>query len=114
MAQFVGKELCPCSWAESAERVDPELIVRLYRDHVIPLTKVAEVQYLLQRLSPAAVAHHGVAGSPCARAAQAFIDARAPAGKRAPTLVRYPNAADVFEAVSSNKAFHGVTLLEQV
>ena len=31
-------------------RVDPDLIERLYREHVIPLTKVAEVQYLLQRL----------------------------------------------------------------
>lgn len=30
-------------------KVDPELIVRLYRDYVIPLTKKVEVDYLLRR-----------------------------------------------------------------
>lgn len=31
-------------------KVDPELIVRLYRDYVIPLTKKVEVDYLLRRM----------------------------------------------------------------
>ena len=33
-----------------AFKVDPEAIVALYRDHIIPITKEVEVQYLLQRL----------------------------------------------------------------
>ena len=103
----------PAAGGGPSARVDPELIVRLYREQVIPLTKVAEVQYLLQRLTPANVAHHGGEHTACARAAAAFIARGAPSGKRAPRLVRCPNAADVFEQVSSNKAFHGVALLEQ-
>ncbi|TIB93100.1 chorismate mutase [Wallemia mellicola] len=31
-------------------KVDPEVVVRMYKDHVIPLTKVVEVEYLLKRL----------------------------------------------------------------
>lgn len=31
-------------------KVDVEVVVSLYRDHVIPLTKVVEVEYLMQRL----------------------------------------------------------------
>ena len=99
--------------SSSQLRIDPDLIAKLYFEQVIPLTKVAELQYLMQRLTPASVAHHGGADSASARAAQAFIGSTAPAGKPAAKLVRCPNAADVFEAVSSNKAAHGVALLEQ-
>ena len=99
--------------SSGSARVDPELIVRLYRDHVIPLTKVAEVQYLMQRLTPAAVAHHGIPGSPCERSAIAYVDKSYPAGKTKPKLTRCPNPADVFEAVSSNRVVHGIALLEQ-
>ena len=94
-------------------RVDPELIVRLYREHVIPLTKVAEVQYLLMRLSPPAVAYCGGPGSACTRAARAYVETVYPEGKVKPALTRCPNAADVFEAVAANRAIHGVMLLER-
>lgn len=99
--------------ASKDPRVDPELIVRLYRDHVIPLTKVAEVQYLLQRLTTPAVAHHGATASACARAAQHYARGSCPIGKTPPALLSLPTAADVFEAVMSSKAHHGVCLLEQ-
>lgn len=33
----------------SAEKIDPAVAVQLYRDFVIPLTKVVEVDYLLKR-----------------------------------------------------------------
>ena len=56
--------------SSSQLRIDPDLIAKLYLDQVIPLTKVAELQYLMQRLTPASVAHHGGADSPSARAAQ--------------------------------------------
>lgn len=99
--------------ASKVPRVDPELIVRLYRDHVIPLTKVAEVQYLLQRLSSPAVAHHGAPGSAVARAARQYAVNTSPVGKVPPALLELPTAADVFEAIMSGKAHHGVCLLEQ-
>ncbi|KAL3931949.1 MAG: hypothetical protein SGPRY_000910 [Prymnesium sp.] len=41
---------------EAPLRVDPEVIVNLYRDYVIPLTKDAEVRYLMRRLDDDAVA----------------------------------------------------------
>ena len=31
---------------------------------------------------------------------------------RAPRTLRLPSSADVFEAVTSNKAYHGIVLLE--
>jgi hypothetical protein len=72
-----------------------------------------QVQYLLQRLTPAAIAHHGGSGGPCAQMAQSHFASGCPPGKLAPRLLRCATVADVFEAVSSNKAFHGVVLLEQ-
>ncbi len=36
--------------AEGPRKVDVEGVVAMYRDHVIPLTKVVEVEYLMQRL----------------------------------------------------------------
>ena len=101
------------SSSSSSPRVDPELIVQLYRDHVIPLTKVAEVEYLLQRTQPPAVAHHGPPGSPCMRAASQYALSQAPAGKAPPKLLSCSTAADVFELVMSSKAHRGVILLEQ-
>lgn len=87
-------------------RVDPELIVAMYREHVIPLTKVAEVQYLLQRLGNAAVAYAGAAGSTCHRAALSRFGGAAP-------LRPCAAVADVFESVMSNRAFYGVAMLER-
>ena len=36
--------------AEAPRKVDVDGVVAMYRDHVIPLTKVVEVEYLMQRL----------------------------------------------------------------
>lgn len=42
-------------WSEKGSgKVDPEVIVSIYRDLIIPLTKVVEVDYLLRRLEPGA------------------------------------------------------------
>ena len=46
-----------------AFKVDPQLISDLYRDFVMPLTKVVEVKYLLARLDRPVVAVAGEAGS---------------------------------------------------
>jgi chorismate mutase len=96
-----------------SSRVDPELLVRMYRDHVIPLTKVAEVQYLLQRLTPSSIAHDSARDSICARVARQYANRVGPPGKQGPQLLRLPNAEGVFEAVMSSKAFLGVCLLER-
>ncbi|KAK4540533.1 hypothetical protein LTR36_009171 [Oleoguttula mirabilis] len=36
--------------ADAPRKIDGEAVVAMYRDHVIPLTKVVEVEYLMQRL----------------------------------------------------------------
>ena len=36
--------------AEAPRKINVEAVVAMYRDHVIPLTKVVEVEYLMQRL----------------------------------------------------------------
>jgi len=95
-----------------SSRVDPELIVKLYRDHVIPLTKVGEVRYLLQRLSSSTIAHHGHPGSVIeSMTMRKFVDGQ-PSGKQAPLLCRCDNAAEVFQAVQSGNAHFGVVLME--
>lgn len=44
-------------------QVDPDAIMGIYRDYVIPLTKEVEVDYLLQRLRSAPQPpHHGRSG----------------------------------------------------
>ena len=35
---------------DAPKKVDAEVVVAMYKDHVIPLTKVVEVEYLMQRL----------------------------------------------------------------
>ena len=97
----------------SAARIDPDQIVAMYRDYVIPLTKVAEVQYLLQRLSSQQIAHHGAAGSACHKGTVHRFVRSCPKGKAAPLLIRCSNVADVFGAVMANRATFGMVLLEQ-
>lgn len=93
-------------------RVDPDLIAQMYREHVIPLTKVAEVRYLLQRLSECTIAYHGPPGSACERLTRGrFIDGN-PSGKRSPLIRGCASAADVFGLVQSNSAHQGVILME--
>ncbi len=104
--------------ADRGMKVDPELVVSMYREHVIPLTKVAEVRYLLQRLGSASVAHEGGPGSACGRAAlRHFAGSAPPAGSaraaEAPLLRPCATAAEVVEAVTSNRAFYGVAMLER-
>lgn len=64
-AQMYGSEIeeeGPCQ--DAALKVNPEVIVEVYRDFLIPLTKDVEVEYLLQRLGPLPVACvGGVSGS---------------------------------------------------
>ncbi|GJN92667.1 hypothetical protein Rhopal_005702-T1 [Rhodotorula paludigena] len=54
-ARWYGAELGPdgeplVGDGARREKVSPEEVVRLYREYVIPLTKVVEVEYLLHRL----------------------------------------------------------------
>ena len=42
----------PASGAEGPGKINVEAVVSMYRDFVIPLTKVVEVEYLMQRLEP--------------------------------------------------------------
>ncbi|GAA5913835.1 hypothetical protein JCM6882_007712 [Rhodosporidiobolus microsporus] len=53
-ARWYGAELGPdgepLPEEKSAQRVSAEEVVRLYREYIIPLTKVLEVDYLLHRL----------------------------------------------------------------
>jgi chorismate mutase len=35
---------------EAPKKIDAEAVVKMYKEHVIPLTKVVEVEYLMQRL----------------------------------------------------------------
>ena len=93
-----------------AFKVDPEAIVALYRDHIIPITKEVEVQYLLQRLGDALIACHG---APSSAPAQAARRAFASEGKPPPALLRCASVREVFDAVECNKAFRGVVLLER-
>lgn len=42
----------PATGAEGPAKINVEAVVSMYRDFVIPLTKVVEVEYLMQRLLP--------------------------------------------------------------
>ena len=97
----------------SPKRVDPDLIVQMYREQVIPLTKVAEVKYLLQRLSTPTVAFHGALGSACHSATVDRFVSTCPTGKTSPLLHACANVEEVFGAVMCNQAAYGVALLEQ-
>lgn len=47
-AEMYGAD--PYMEGQAPRKVDVEAVVAMYRDHVIPLTKVVEVEYLMQRL----------------------------------------------------------------
>lgn len=72
---------------QPAYKVDPELIVALYRDHIIPLTKEVEVLYLLERLGGCHVAH---ADARSRRAAEAHFSSKAPAPGLAQAVTHVP------------------------
>jgi len=43
----------PSIGGEGPGKINVEAVVAMYKDFVIPLTKVVEVEYLMQRLEPA-------------------------------------------------------------
>ncbi len=99
---------------DSPMKVDPEAIVRLYADFIIPLTKEAELQYLLQRLGNTSVAFEADPARALSELAEQHVGAAALKYKaEAAPLLRCKSAADVIEAVMSNRAFVGMVLLEQ-
>lgn len=91
-------------------KVDPERIVSLYRDHVIPLTKEVEVIYLLERLSGCHVAYADARGR---RAAAAHFAARMPppAPPAAVSYAPHLNVDAVLSAVATGKALYGIVPL---
>jgi len=42
----------PSIGAEGPVKINVDAVVKMYEDFVIPLTKVVEVEYLMQRLTP--------------------------------------------------------------
>lgn len=48
-AKVYGQDL-NSSMPEQSPKIDSDVAVQLYRDFIIPLTKVVEVEYLLKRL----------------------------------------------------------------
>ena len=58
----------------SSLKLDPEHIVKLYHDFIIPLTKEAEVAYLMQRLGNTRVAFQGAADGSCYHLAVQHFD----------------------------------------
>mmetsp|Transcript_30138 Transcript_30138/g.75312 ORF Transcript_30138/g.75312 Transcript_30138/m.75312 type:complete len:580 (+) Transcript_30138:3-1742(+) len=91
-------------------RVDPELIVTLYHDYVIPLTKEAEVEYLMQRLREGVIAFHGTANG----IEQGLVSARFASSDQGgeSSLLRLAEPADVVAAVMSGKVQLGVIVVE--
>jgi len=100
--------------ASAPLKLDPEAIVRLYHDFIIPLTKEAEVAYLLQRLGNTGIAFHGpVENGPCHRLAVRHFEPPPATASSGSKLIECESALGVYEAVLSNRAFLGIVLLEQ-
>jgi len=85
-------------------RVEPEAIVSLYKDILIPLTKQVQVQYLLQRLRAPRVAFLGPAGSFSHQAAREYFGACNADVECLPQKT----FAGVFHAVMSNEVLFGI------
>ena len=95
-------------------KVDPDVVYRLYKDFVIPLTKEAEVAYLLQRCGNTRIAYQDSPGNGCYQVALSHYEEAKPApddGASAP--LRCADASAVVQAVMSNQAFYGLVVLEQ-
>lgn len=92
-------------------KLDPEAIVQLYRDFIIPLTKEAEVAYLLQRLGNTRVAFQGAPGGFANTLARSWNFGGAV--NSPPSLLPMKSAGEVFSAVMSNQAFYGIVVLER-
>jgi len=75
--------------ADAALKLDPEAIVQLYHDFIIPLTKEAEVAYLMQRLGNTRVAYHGSADGSCYQLAVQHFDHKVRAQPYAPKSSRH-------------------------
>lgn len=53
-AETYGKDPSNADVTEGQAKINVDAVVSMYQDFVIPLTKVVEVEYLMQRLGPAA------------------------------------------------------------
>jgi chorismate mutase len=87
-------------------KVDPDAIMGIYRDYVIPLTKEVEVDYLLQRLSPVSVAFLGPKASYSHQAALKYFK------DGIPELLECATFSEVFQSVLSNKTSFGIVPIE--
>jgi|GEM_PF-230886 len=84
---------------DSAYKVQPDVIAKLYRDYLIPLNKNVQVEYLLSRLSRPSFAH--LKG-----------DEDAAAAKFSGKGLECASIPDVFHAVSRNQVGFGVIPIE--
>ncbi|KAL6050639.1 chorismate mutase aro7 [Balamuthia mandrillaris] len=87
-------------------KVDPDAIVQIYRDFLIPLTKEVQLAYLLQRVNNLRVAYLAPAASYSHGAAQKYF------GTTNVKYVGFPSFNAVFEAVLSNKTHYGIVPVE--
>ena len=109
-ARTYGRDLDETGGPEEEEkmRVDPEVIVELYRDCLIPLTKQVQVHYLLQRLSPPRVGYLGPPGSFSHQASMQYFRQLNPEA----VMVPQDTVASVFQRVMSNEASFGLIPFE--
>jgi len=107
--------------ADTSMKLNPDAIAELYRDFIIPLTKEAEIMYLLQRLGNVKVAYHGHPGSCCQQLAvqqcghtqgAAASSQSSAASATSDCVVQCIDAAGVAAAIMSNQAYYGLVVLE--
>lgn len=110
-AQTYGSEIEDEGRCEDATlKVEPDVIVEIYRDILIPLTKEVEVDYLLRRCGPLPVAFvGGVSG--CMDAAKRFWQLDNPDSGIGPVSVS-PIVPHAFEEVRAGRAAYACVPLE--
>jgi chorismate mutase len=102
----ISEETTSADASADRYKVDPDAIMGIYRDYVIPLTKEVEVDYLLQRLSPVSVAFLGPKASYSHQAAVKYFK------EGTPELLECATFSEVFQSVLSNKTSFGIVPIE--
>ena len=103
-ASTYGQDIVGAGSRATQFKVEPQVIVDLYKNFLIPITKDIEVDYLLQRMSSSLdVAYLGPAGTFTHQAATQFF-----AKTKEVSFTECESIPKVVEAVLSNRAIYGV------